>query len=302
LNAPLPRLTIGMPVYNGERFLDRAISSVLGQDFADFELIISDNGSDDATPEICRAYAARDPRIRYHRSDVNRGAAWNFSRVLELASGEYFKWAAHDDWYAPDFLSRCIAVLDDDPASVLCCSPMVVLDDEDRELRVHRDDLDGATSPHLAKRFHAMLWSVQDPTNLAFGVYRTEALKPIGYRNIPEPDRTLLGELVLQGSFRQLDEALYFRHAPPGHWERRNQWLWLDPANANRRPLATARIAAAYARAVARADASTATKTRMWADLAAAMVIARTRGKIRSILNRRALRKAGVLKPTEETS
>jgi len=291
-----------MPVYNGERFLDRAISSVLEQDFADFELIISDNGSDDATPEICRAHADRDARIRYHRSDVNRGAAWNFSRVLELASGGYFKWAAHDDWYAPDFLSRCIAVLDDDPGAVLCFSPMVVLDDDDRELRVHRDDLDGARSPKPLRRFHAMLWSVQDPTNLAFGVYRTAELKPIGYRNIPEPDRTLLGELVLRGGFRQLDEALYFRYAPPGHWERRNQWLWLDPANANRRRLATARIAVAHLSAVARTDVGPATKAAMFADLAAATVITRTRGKIRSVLTRRALRKAGVLTPTKETS
>ena len=297
-----PRLSIGMPVYNGARFLERSISSVLEQYFADFELIISDNGSDDATPEICRAFAAGDPRIRYHRSDVNRGAAWNFQRVLELATGEYFKWAAHDDWYAKDFLSRCIAVLDADPDAVLCCSPMVVLDDEEREVRVHRDELDGATSSSVRRRFHAMLWSVQDPTNLAFGVYRTAALKPVGYRNIPEPDRTLLGELVLRGGFRQLDEPLYFRHAPPGHWERRNQWLWLDPANASRRRLATARIAAAHARAIAHTEARPATKAVMWADLAAAMVIARTRGKVRSMLTRRALRKAGVLTPTEETS
>ena len=297
-----PRLSIGMPVYNGARFLDRSIASVLEQDFTDFELIISDNGSDDATPEICRAHADRDSRIRYHRSDVNRGAAWNFQRVLELATGEYFKWAAHDDWYANDFLSRCIAVLDADPGAVLCCSPMVVLDDDDREIRVHRDELDGATSTSPVRRFHAMLWSVQDPTNLAFGVYRAAALKPIGYRNIPEPDRTLLGELILRGGFRQVDEPLYFRHAPPGHWERRDQWLWLDPSNAGRRKLATARIAAAHVRAVARADLSAASKTAMWADLAAAMVITRIRGKVRSIRTRRALRKAGVLTTSEETS
>ncbi len=301
-STPIPRLSIGMPVYNGARFLDRSISSILEQDFTDFELIISDNGSEDDTPEICRRYAARDARVKYHRSDVNRGAAWNFSRVLELATGGYFKWAAHDDWYAPDFLTRCIEVLDDDRGTVLCCSPMAVLDDDDRLLRVHRDDLDGASSARAVRRFHAMLWSVQDPTNLAFGVYRTAELKRVGFRNIPEPDRTLLGELVLSGGFRQLDEPLYFRHAPPGHWERRNQWIWLDPANAGRRRWATPRIAAAHVRAVARSGVRPATKVAMWADLAAALVVTRTRGKIRSILTRRALRKAGILTPNEEAS
>lgn len=300
--GPPPRLSIGMPVYNGERFLRRSIPSILVQDFTDFELIISDNGSEDATSEICRAYAARDARIRYHRSDVNRGAVWNFNRVLELATGEYFKWAAHDDWYGSDFLGRCVEILDGDPDTVLCCSPMIVLDDDDRILRVHRDHLDGTASRKPARRFHAMLWSISDPTNLAFGMFRTESLRRIGYRNIPEPDRTLLGELVLHGGFRQLEEPLYFRYAPLGHWERRNQWLWLDPANAGRRRWATPRIAAAHARAVWRADAGPATKALMYADLAAALAIVRPRGKMRSLLRRRALRRAGILAPTEETS
>lgn len=290
-----------MPVFNGERFLHRSIPSLLAQDFTEFELIISDNGSEDATPEICRAYAARDARIRYYRSDVNRGAAWNFNRVLELAHGEYFKWAAHDDWYTPDFLTRCIEVLDGDPTAVLCCSPMVVLDDNDRVLRIHRDDLNGAGSHKLARRYHAMLWSVNDPANLAFGVFRINPLKRIRYRNIPEPDRTLLTELVFVGAFRQLDEAVYFRYAPLGHWERRDSWVWLDPANAERRRLATPRIAAVHARAVWRADAGPATKVVMYADLAAALAIVRPRGKLRSLLNRRALRRAGILATTEET-
>lgn len=297
-----PRLSIGMPVYNGARFLDRSIPSILEQDYTAFELIISDNGSDDATEKICRRYAESDERIRYFRSEVNRGAVWNFNQVLERAGGEYFKWAAHDDWYGPDFLSRCVEVLDDDPGAVLCCSPMVVHDDDDQVLRIHRDDLSGAASRKPARRFHAMLWAVKDPTNLAFGVFRTAALKHIGYRNIPEPDRTLLGELVLLGGFRQLDEPMYFRYAPPGHWERRNQWLWLDPGNLHRRRWATPRIAAVHATAVARAPAGPATKVAMWADLALALVVGRTRGKIRSIRNRRALLKAGVLTAKEETS
>src|SRR5688572_10868700 len=98
-----PRVSIGLPVYNGENYLAEAIDSILAQTFEDFELIISDNASTDRTQEICEAYAAKDGRIRYYRSEVNKGSAWNFNRVFELARGEYFKWAAHDDYIAPEY-------------------------------------------------------------------------------------------------------------------------------------------------------------------------------------------------------
>ena len=126
MTQPTPRVSIGLPVYNGERFLARAIDSLLAQDFVDFELVISDNASTDGTGEISRDYAARDPRIRYHRNERNIGAVGNFNRTLDLASGEYFKWAAHDDWCAPQFLGRCVEVLDDDPSTVLCFTAMGV--------------------------------------------------------------------------------------------------------------------------------------------------------------------------------
>src|SRR3546814_4612052 len=107
-----------MPVYNGERYVASAIESLLAQDFEDFELIISDNGSTDRTEEICREFASRDPRIRYVREEENQGASWNFNRVFELARGEYFRWACHDDACEPTHLSRCVELLDESPPSV----------------------------------------------------------------------------------------------------------------------------------------------------------------------------------------
>ncbi|WP_165367920.1 glycosyltransferase family 2 protein, partial [Phytoactinopolyspora endophytica] len=91
--ASSPRVTIGLPVYNGERYLADAIASILAQEFADFELLIADNGSTDATADICSDAARSDSRVTVHRSDVNRGAAWNYNRLVDLARGEYFKWA-----------------------------------------------------------------------------------------------------------------------------------------------------------------------------------------------------------------
>src|ERR1051326_2036095 len=107
-----PRVSIGLPVYNGQQFLEEAINSLLAQTYSDFELIISDNASTDATEQICRAHAAADPRIRYYRNDKNRGPVWNLNRVFELARGELFKWAAHDDVCAPTLVERCVEVLE----------------------------------------------------------------------------------------------------------------------------------------------------------------------------------------------
>jgi len=114
-----PRVSIGLPVYNGENYLEEAIDSILAQTYKDFELIISDNASTDRTPDICQAYANKDPRIRYYRNEKNIGAAVNFNRVFELSSSEYFKWAAHDDIIAPDYISECIEILDNDDSIVL---------------------------------------------------------------------------------------------------------------------------------------------------------------------------------------
>ena len=110
-----PSVSIGLPVYNGEPFVERAINAVLAQTYSDFELVISDNGSTDRTEEICREFAGRDARVKYVRAERNQGAIWNFNRVFELSQGEYFKWAAADDVFLPTFLEKCAQVLDDNP-------------------------------------------------------------------------------------------------------------------------------------------------------------------------------------------
>lgn len=100
-----PKVSIGMPVYNGEETICQALDSLLAQTFTDFELIISDDASTDRTGEICLEYAKKDPRIRYVRQPENRGANFNFQFVLDKARGEYFMWAAQDDVRSPDYLS-----------------------------------------------------------------------------------------------------------------------------------------------------------------------------------------------------
>src|SRR5262245_45018612 len=101
-----PRVSIGLPIFNGEKYVAQAFDSILAQTYADFELIISDNASTDQTEAICQAYANRDRRIRYYRNNRNLGAAANYNRVFDLSTGVYFKWAAHDDIVLPTFVTK----------------------------------------------------------------------------------------------------------------------------------------------------------------------------------------------------
>ena len=124
-----PRVSIGLPVYNGERYLEQALNSILGQTYTDFELIISDNASSDRTKAICEEFRSKDQRIRYYRNEVNLGAGPNHDLVFRRSKGKYFKWFGYDDLIAPNFLSRCIEILDRYHTVVLCTPKTKIIDE-----------------------------------------------------------------------------------------------------------------------------------------------------------------------------
>lgn len=204
-----PRVSIGLPVFNGEKYLAEALDSILVQTYTDFELIISDNASTDRTSEICEAYVARDPRIRYYRNARNLGAAPNFGRVFESSSGEYFKWAACDDLIAPDFLLKCVAVLDRNPAVVLCF-PRAKLIDEHGGFLANYNPKPDTSSPRPEERFRNLIlapdMALQISGLMRAGVLRKTSL--IG--DYPSSDEVLLAELALLGQFYELPERLFF--------------------------------------------------------------------------------------------
>lgn len=107
-----PKLSIGLPVYNGEKFISQILDNLLSQTFADFELMISDNNSTDKTSEICMKYAEKDDRIRYMRQKENLGATKNFHFVLQQAKSPYFMWASADDIQEPTFIEKNLRILD----------------------------------------------------------------------------------------------------------------------------------------------------------------------------------------------
>ncbi len=205
-----PRVSIGMPVYNGERFLRESLNSLLAQTFRDFELIISDNASTDQTEQICHEYAATDPRICYYRNETNLGASKNYNRVFELSTGDYFKWAAADDLCAPTVLERCVRILDQDPDVVVCYPKTEIIDEQGRIIR-HYDDSLNLQSDTPSERFRQFFGIVRE-CNAVFGLIRSSVLRRTAViGNFIASDSPLLAELALYGRFFEVPEFLFYR-------------------------------------------------------------------------------------------
>ncbi len=236
MDAPKPRVNIGVPVYNAEQFIEESLDALLAQTFTDFELIICDNASTDRTQEICLAYAAKDRRVRYHRNLENIGAAGNFNKVFKLSDSEYFKWASYDDICAPTFLERCVEVLDREPSVVLCHPKANNIDETGKPIKIYESgDLNlrfAKPYERLSKFFEINGWH---HPNQWYGLIRTSALKvtPL-HGNYDTSDRVFLAGLVLLGEFYELPECLFSRRVHkknPTNLSQEDLAAWFDPKN-----------------------------------------------------------------------
>jgi glycosyltransferase involved in cell wall biosynthesis len=261
----MPRVSVGLPVYNGGKFLRTCLESLLGQTFTDFEIVICDNASTDDTGAICQEFAARDSRIRYFRNPQNIGAGPNYNLTFERATGVYFKWAAHDDVCEPSFLERCVEALDQDPSLVLAYPMMVDIDDEGRKLGVrnisHIPRAERGSSPKPHKRFRNLIrldYTVEE----IFGVIRSDALRrSVLIKSYTDSDRTLLAQLALYGRFVEIPEVLFLHRLHAGmstrvfvHWQERTAWF--DPASVGRPVYPLRTQLAEYLRVILRAPIS----------------------------------------------
>lgn len=225
-----PKVTIGMPVYNGQEYLQDAVEAILRQSFDDFELVIADNCSTDETPEICAALAAADARIRYVRQPENLGAIGNFNALVHLATGKYFKWAAHDDLMESSFLQRCVEALEQDDSLAWCHTQSDMIDAEgrsfrdllppdDEALRIGLDGeiswkghpRDGFDSSDPIARFKGVIlgtnWCVD-----SYGLFRLETLKRTRLLlNFYGAEKVLMGEISLLGRYHEVPELLFYQ-------------------------------------------------------------------------------------------
>jgi glycosyltransferase involved in cell wall biosynthesis len=204
-----PKVSVGLPVFNGEKYLNEAIDSILCQSFTDFELIICDNASFDRTEEICQDYAAQDSRIRYYRNKTNIGGSRNQNLTIELSQGEYFHLGAHDDLLDPDLLAKSVEVLDRNSSVVLCYSLMFEIDDCGNILsKIEPADL--ATSIDPDRRFSNLLEGHR--VDFLYGLIRIDTLRKTELEPpYPQADSIFACELALNGQFWKIPEYLYYR-------------------------------------------------------------------------------------------
>jgi glycosyltransferase involved in cell wall biosynthesis len=244
----VPRLSIGLPVYNGENFLAESLDALLGQTYTGFELIISDNASTDGTRDICLSYAKQDSRVRYFRQQRNIGIAPNRNFVTQQATGELFKAASHDDLYSRDLLRLCIEALDEHPQVVLAHSWSAMVDAAGTVTELLEYPVNTVAS-RAPDRFRSMLfdgWGDDDS-----GVIRMDVLRrATAHGSYHFADRTFTAEIALYGPFYLVPDWLFFRRCHPGQAgglpSVRERCIGLDPRRANQLTNPAARLYAEY--------------------------------------------------------
>jgi glycosyltransferase involved in cell wall biosynthesis len=234
----LSALDIGLPVYNGGKYLAEAIESLQAQTFADFTLWISDNGSADDSAGIAKRYAAGDRRIKLDIQAENQGAAWNFNHTFRLGSAPLFTWAAHDDLRHPTCLERCVGVLATEPEVVTCYTATRYVDAEGQPIPGPAyDDAFHLRMDRPRPRFDGVIGHF--PMHVVFGVTRREPLARTRLMGrFASADRILVSEIALQGQIHKIDEPLFVRRFHdqlswyPDMTDRQYA-TWYDPRNAH---------------------------------------------------------------------
>jgi glycosyltransferase involved in cell wall biosynthesis len=207
-------VSLGMPVYNGDAYLREALDSLVGQTFADLDIIITDNASTDGTEEICRDFASRDARVRYHRLPKNIGAAPNFNHVFALSGSRYFKWCAHDDLISPNYVERCVAALEARPDAVLAFGRTEVIDEGGNHVDWPADGfMPALEADSAAERFGQAIRRAGTCFPI-FGLFRSDALRrSTMQRSYYGCDRALIAEAALLGKVLLVEDAVFYnRH------------------------------------------------------------------------------------------
>jgi len=204
----MPRVSIGMPVYNGENYIEEALESLLAQTYTDFEIVVTDNASTDKTVEIVERFAERDGRVKLHASKTNVGAAPNFNRCLELSTGEWFRWHAHDDTVEPEYLTKVMALIDEDPTLVAAHSGMDIIDEHGDHLEDYSIEI-SYRDPDPIERLRSVVldWHL---CGHIFVVFKREILlRHGGLVSFGHSDCVLLERIVLEGPIGTADGILW---------------------------------------------------------------------------------------------
>lgn len=222
---PVKRLGIGLPVYNGERYLTQTLESLRAQTYDDFEVLILDNASTDGTPALAEAVVSLDSRFRYKRKEVNTGGPSNFNDVFARMDNELYAWVAADDVYDPTFFAATVDLLDRSPEAIAAFTRVSMVDDSGRWLRDVDDPAENARWSHRdpSVRFADIIRSSYGCREI-FSVYRRKVLEAVEPMcNCWGSDRMKLAEIALHGRIVHLPQALFSNREHPDRITRRPQ-------------------------------------------------------------------------------
>lgn len=219
----IPKVTIALPVYQGEEYLEQAIDSLLNQTYQDFQIIISNDASTDRTNQICEYYRSKSEKITYTVNEVNFGAQGNLLKILSKVESEYFVWASQDDYWDKNFLMRLVNKLEENQRLSLAFSTIGLIN---KDMSMKELNFSGKWDPNSLTQYeliNALLLPVNKlnwlKTNLAVhGVVRTSAIKQAfdNLIGIAEHDRIYILFMIYRGCWSYVDEVLYFRRTFTG--------------------------------------------------------------------------------------
>ena len=211
-NVNATTVSIGMPVYNGARYIRQTLESLFNQTFRDFQITLCDDGSTDETVAICREFAAEDPRIQILINEQRLGGAKNFNHTFELSRGKYFMWAAQDDMFHPTYIQKCLTKLEQSPHAVMALSEIVLINEAGQRVG-SANPIDainiGTENMDIVQRLHEVFrrtgwWAI-------YGLIRPEILRKTKlYRSEFAGDVILIAELLLHGEFAKVEEPLFY--------------------------------------------------------------------------------------------
>jgi len=220
----VPLVSIALPVYNGEKWVEQAISTLIKQSYDNVEIIIADDCSSDNSQEICEQYASKYSQITFIKNETNLGAQGNFKKILNLCSGKYITYASQDDYWDENFISYLVEKLESNNSAVLAGSAVQLLDKNDEKYKeLH---FNGKWNPEKFS-IHKLMYSLMLPLNYGkwiknhlfyHGVLRTDILKYCFsiFPGVIEHDRHFLLLLALSGKWCYVDRVLYFRRVGVG--------------------------------------------------------------------------------------
>ena len=213
MKTVMPLVSIGMPVHNGERFIQRALDSHVSQSYENIEILISDNASTDKTFDIIKAYAIKDPRIHIYSKKEKIGILENFRSVMECARGEYFMWAADDDQWLPDFVKAMVGELQNHHEAGIAMSAVNLINEEGQAIKTVR--FEGRHNPNIKSYFQMMrgVTSFKKYNFYIYGLFRTSILRKVIslFPDVPGLDRLFICQLSLGVRLRYVDHVLHLR-------------------------------------------------------------------------------------------